>query len=414
MTVGIVTAFGGVGAVIALGPVFAQNDLQAPSTGFGILITAFGIGMGSGMGLMNVVGRLVEKDKLLYLSMFGAAACLLVLAASPSIWVAAVLAIPMGLGVGLAWVSGYTLLQENVTDEYRGRTFATLTVWARMTLFGALVAFPALSAAIGPTTLHVGGNRIALWLAGSVVVAAGMSSRSGMKRSRLARPRALALVPHVRRPSGSGLLIAFEGTEGAGKGTQIEMARAYLTSKGHDVILTREPGGTGFGDRLRDTLLDPTIGTIDPRAEALVFAGARAHLVTVVIRPALAEGKIVLVDRFIDSSIAYQGFGRGVGEQDVLTLNVWATQGLFPDLVVLLHLEPEEGLARGKDLPDRIEQESLAFHARVTDAYLKIADEHPDRFHVVDARGTPEEVQVRVREGIDRLLAEREQDRPSR
>jgi len=113
----------------------------------------------------------------------------------------------------------------------------------------------------------------------------------------------------------------------------------------------------------------------------------------------------VLCDRFIDSSVAYQGAARGLGEQDVLALNAWATQGLFPDLVILLHIEPEQGLARASDERDRFESEDLAFHAKVADAYLRIADEHPDRFHVVDAQGTPEEVHARVREGLDRLLA---------
>src|SRR5204863_3020035 len=131
----------------------------------------------------------------------------------------------------------------------------------------------------------------------------------------------------------------FEGVEGAGKGTQIELAKRYLVSRGLEVVVTREPGGTGFGDRLRNAVLDPTTGKVDPRAEALVFAAARAQLVSAVIRPALEEGKIVLCDRFVDSSLAYQGTGRGLGEPDVLTLNAWATQGLFPDLVILLNLE---------------------------------------------------------------------------
>jgi dTMP kinase len=404
MTIAIVTAFAGVGAVISLGPVFAQYSVHARSTGFGILITAFGIGMGAGMGLMNVLTRLIEKDKLIVMSMIGAAGCLFVLAAMPSIALAALFAVPMGIGVGLAWVSGYTLLQENVSDEYRGRTFATLTISARITLFVALVTFPALAAAIGPDTLHVGGTRIAMWLGGVVVVLAGLFSRGGLRRSRLARPRALSLVPHVRRPTGSGVLIAFEGVEGAGKGTQIELARRHIQSKGRDVIVTREPGGTGFGDRLRDLILDPTTGKVHPRAEALVFAAARTQLVSTVIRPALEEGKVVLCDRFVDSSVAYQGVARGVGEQDILTLNAWATEGLFPDLVVLLHLEPEEGLRRSGENPDRIEAEELAFHAKVADAYLKIAEEHPDRFHVVEAKGTPEEVHERVRVGLDRVL----------
>jgi dTMP kinase len=410
MTIAIVTAFAGVGAVIALGPVFARNELNAPTTGFGFLLTAFGVGMGAGMGLMNVLSNLIEKDKLIYFSMLGAAGCLFLFSSMHSIALASLFTVPMGIGVGLAWVSGYTMLQENVSDEYRGRTFATLTISARMTLFFALVAFPALAAAIGTNPLGQGrspfftGTRLSLWLAGIVVVAAGWFSRAGLRRSRLARPRALQLVPHARRPTGSGLLIAFEGVEGAGKGTQLELARRYVESKGGEVVVTREPGGTGFGDRLREVILDPSTGKVHPRAEALVFAAARTQLVSTVIRPALDEGKVVLCDRFVDSSVAYQGVARGVGEQDILTLNAWATEGLFPDLVILLHIEPEEGLRRAGANPDRIEAEELAFHAKVADAYLKIAEEHPARFVVVDASGTPEAVHERVRVELDRVL----------
>ena len=129
-----------------------------------------------------------------------------------------------------------------------------------------------------------------------------------------------------------------------------------------------------------------------------------------VIRPALAEGKVVICDRYIDSSVAYQGWGRGVGEQDVLTLNVWATQGLFPDVVVLLHIEPEMGLMRSLEEPDRIEVETGGFHAKVADAYLKIAEEHPERFVVIDADDTPEKVHEQVVASLQRVLKDRKPD----
>jgi dTMP kinase len=308
-------------------------------------------------------------------------------------------------------VSGYTLLQENVSDEFRGRTFATLTVSARIALFVALAGFPAFATAVGnyaPTafgqTFDLSGTRVALTLGALIAIFAGLLSRRGLKRSRLARPRPLALLPRLIHPESPGKLIVFEGVEGSGKGTQIQMARNHLVSRGREVVVTREPGGTEFGDRLRETILSSDTGRVDARAEALLFAASRAHLVSVVIRPALAEGKIVLCDRFVDSSLAYQGAARGLGEQDILTLNAWATQGLFPDAVVLLHLEPEEGLARAEGNPDRIESEDLAFHAKVADAYLRIAEEHPERFEIVDASGTPEDVHGRVRDVLDRVL----------
>jgi dTMP kinase len=135
-----------------------------------------------------------------------------------------------------------------------------------------------------------------------------------------------------------------------------------------------------------------------------------------VIRPALAEGKVVICDRYVDSSLAYQGWARGLGEQDVLTLNVWATQGLFPDLVVLLHLEPEKGLLRSTDRPDRMELEGSDFHSKVADAYLKIAEEHPERFVVIDADRGTDEIAVDIEAALDKAIADhhehRDGDRP--
>jgi dTMP kinase len=219
-------------------------------------------------------------------------------------------------------------------------------------------------------------------------------------------------VPKLKRPPAPGLFVAFEGVEGAGKGTQIRMAEEHLRSQGLDVLVTREPGGTELGEKIRAVLLDPATGKLDARSEALLFAASRAQTVSTIIRPALAEGRIVICDRYVDSSLAYQGSARGLGEQDVLTLNVWATQGLFPDLVILLHLEPELGLLRSTEAPDRMELEGQDFHAKVSDAYLKIAEEHPERFVVIRADREPAEVFDDVRAALERILADREEDGP--
>jgi len=412
MTLGVVLAFAGVGSVISLGPIFAQQSVNAGPTGFGVLMTAFGLGMGAGLGLMGPFRKVFGQVTLFYGGMLAAAACLFVLAAMPTIYLAAAFAVPIGVGVGLAWVTGYTMIQENVPDEFRGRTFATLTIGARMTLFAALVAFPAISFVIGfhyvtvaGRLFDLSGTRDAMWLGGVVVVLAGALSRRGLKRTRLAQSKPLKLIPRLLKvPERAGVFVAFEGVEGAGKGTQVERARTHLESRGREVLVTREPGGTSFGEKLRDTILDTATGAVDARAEALLFAAARAHHVMTVIRPALAEGKVVLCDRYIDSSVAYQGVARGLGERDVLTLNTWATQGLFPDLTILLHLEAAAGLARAGDELDRIESEDLAFHAKVSEAYLKIADEHPQRFVVVDASQTPDAVADQIGVALDRLF----------
>lgn len=417
MTLGIVVAFSAVGAVLALGPIFATDTLGAGNTGWGILVTSFGVGMGVGMALSNKAVDLIERERVFVWSLVSAAGTLWVLAAMPSIELATVMTVVLGVFCGSAWVSGYTLLQENVEDRFRGRTFGALTVLARLGLFLSLALFPVLAGIVGPREVFLGdqrvdlsGTRVALWVAGGMVVAATEATRRGLSRFRIGRPQPLALVPKLKRPPAKGLFVAFEGVEGSGKGTQIRLAKEYLESLGLEVLVTREPGGTELGEKLRQILLDRSTGALDAKAEVLLFAASRAEHVASVIRPALAAGKVVLCDRYIDSSLAYQGWARGLGEQDVLTLNVWATQGLFPDLTILLHLEPEAGLRRTVDEPDRIELEGPEFHAKVADAYLRIAEEHPERFVVVDASDTSERVHEQVVAALGRVLKDREEN----
>jgi dTMP kinase len=416
MTLGIVSAFSAVGAVLALGQLFA-GTLGAANTGWGILVTSFGIGMGIGMASSNKVVEIIEREVVFVWSIIAAAGTLFVLALMGGIELAAAVTVVLGAFCGSAWVSGYVLLQENVTDEFRGRTFGALTVLSRLGLFISLTFFPILAnvigsheVTIGEQTIDLSGTRAALMVAGLGAILAGVVTRRGLRRFRVGRPQPLGLVPKLKRPPSSGLFVAFEGVEGAGKGTQIRLAKEWLESQGVEVLVTREPGGTAIGEELRRVLLDHETGHLEPKTEALLFAASRAQHVTTVIRPALAEGKVVICDRYIDSSLAYQGGARGLGEQDVLTLNVWATQGLFPDLVILLHLEPEAGLLRSLEEPDRIEMEGADFHAKVADSYLRIAEEHPERFVVVDADVAPEHVHEQVVEALQRVLKEREDD----
>ena len=200
-----------------------------------------------------------------------------------------------------------------------------------------------------------------------------------------------------------GLLIAFEGVEGAGKSTQLDLLRDELERRGHEVVVTREPGGTPVGERVREVLLDPATG-LDPRAEALLFAAARAQLVEQVIRPALERGAVVLCDRYLDSSLAYQGAGRGLGRGSVQEVNRFATGGLLPDLVVLLDLDPASGLRRRSGELDRIEAQDLAFHRRVRQAFCDLAAADPGRFAVVDAAAPVGEVAARVQAAVLPLL----------
>jgi dTMP kinase len=186
-----------------------------------------------------------------------------------------------------------------------------------------------------------------------------------------------------------GLFIAFEGGEGAGKSTQIERAAAALRSDGaggRDVVTTREPGGTELGRELRRVVLDPA-GDITPRAEALLYAADRAHHVATVIAPALAAGAVVLTDRFVDSTLAYQGAGRGLSVDAARVLTDWATDGLLPDLTVLLDVDPQVGLGRAgaRGRLDRLEAASLDFHETVRAGFRGLAAAAPERYLVLDA-----------------------------
>ena len=200
-----------------------------------------------------------------------------------------------------------------------------------------------------------------------------------------------------------GRLIAFEGVEGSGKSTQLELLRQVLVGRGREVVVTREPGGTPAGERMRAVLLDPGV-ELHPRAEALLFAAARAELVERVIRPALERGAVVLCDRYLDSSLAYQGGARGLGRGPVEDVNRFATGGLLPDLVVLLDLDPAAGLGRRARDPDRIEAQDLEFHRRVRDAFRDLAAADPGRFCVVDAGLPVPEVAAQVQAAVLSLL----------
>jgi dTMP kinase len=203
--------------------------------------------------------------------------------------------------------------------------------------------------------------------------------------------------------SGS-LFLVVEGLDGAGKSTQIERLAAFLTSAGFPPVVTREPGGTRVGERIREILLDPDLPELSPRTEALLYAADRAQHVDEVVRPALDAGRVVVSDRFVDSSLAYQGLARGLGVEEILRISTWATGGLLPDLVVLLDVTPELGRRRS-EATDRIEQEGEAFHRRVAQAYWALSRTYPERFAVVDASGRPEGVAAQIRERVEPLLA---------
>jgi dTMP kinase len=196
------------------------------------------------------------------------------------------------------------------------------------------------------------------------------------------------------------VFISFEGLDGCGKTTQAAMLAATLELEGRTVVRVREPGGTPIGERIRELLLDGD-SVIGGAAEALLYAAARAQLVDQVILPALARGEVVVADRFIDSSLAYQGVARGLGLEQVLQANELATGGLMPDITLLLELPPELAAGRRGDTPDRIESESDGFHAAVAEGFAAAAARFPERIRVVDASGPPRAVLARVREAAN-------------
>lgn len=205
----------------------------------------------------------------------------------------------------------------------------------------------------------------------------------------------------------SGLFITFEGTEGCGKSTQIKELRDHLESLGRKVLVTREPGGAAISEAIRTILLDTAHHAMTPTTELFLYEAARAQHVAEVIRPALKRGECVLCDRYADSTTAYQGGGRELPVDVLERLHEIATGGLWPRITFLLDLPVEEGLQRAGDggRYDRIEQETVEFHVRVRDAFIALAEEHPDRIRIVDARGSVQDVAAQVRAFTDEVLA---------
>jgi dTMP kinase len=205
---------------------------------------------------------------------------------------------------------------------------------------------------------------------------------------------------------GPGKFITFEGIEGSGKSTQIDMLHKHLEACGHEVHRLREPGGTAVGDRIRAILLDPDLSEMTDITEMLLFAASRAQLIRQEVRPALAAGKTVLCDRFVYSSLAYQAYARGLPVETVRAANAPAIEGLLPDKVVLLDLSPEVALQRAKARAalDRIEAEALSFHQAVRRGFLEEAGADSERFCVITAEGSPQDIHGRILDALKALL----------
>ena len=204
----------------------------------------------------------------------------------------------------------------------------------------------------------------------------------------------------------TGLFITFEGGDGSGKTTQINLLASWLESEGHTVVITREPGGTDLGTELRNIILQRE-GFIAPRAEALLYAADRSHHIHTLVRPALKRGEIVVQDRYLDSSVAYQGAGRVLDPTEVRDISLWATENLMPDLTVVLDVPAsvaKERQAAGERQYDRLEAEAEDFHTRVRESYLALAAEEPERFLVIDGESSIEAIHEAIVAKVSDLL----------
>ena len=421
LILGVMLAAGSAGVVISTGQFFA-NVLNAGSQGFGILVGIVGVGLLLGLIVTAPVTTRVAPERLFGPGIALAGLMLIATALMPSLRWAAPTAMLMGAGAGVGFIVGYTILQSRADERIRGRTFGAFNSGVRVAIFGSTTAAPFLVGVLGRERRElvalqdgtrqivypyaIGGVRLTLILGGLLAVIGAVFAGRALARS-LSREQQ-AGVPSGGAPAAhEGLFVVFEGGDGSGKTTQIRLLRSAIERLGATVAVSREPGGTPIGETVRDVLLSPDHDRMGDRTEALLYAAARAQHVDEVIEPALTRGEVVLCDRFLDSSVVYQGAGRGLGEEPVETLNRWATDDLVPDLVVLLDLDPDEGLRRVGDVQDRLEAAGSRFHRTVAEAYRRRAADEPDRYLVVDATEPVEQLHAAIRRAVIARMARR-------
>jgi dTMP kinase len=425
LVLGMLGAFAAGGFVIGLARAFVL-DLGAGSPGYGTLFGAVFAGLALGMWVGPRLLADFSRRRLFGLSIAVAGVWLVLLSLVPNIVLAVFFTVGLGFAAGLAWVTGYTLLGLEVGDEVRGRTFAFLLSMVRVVLVSVLAVGPAVAALLSttlglPHTVHINddvsltytGVMATFLLAGVIALAIGVMTLRAMDDGtgpslRAELVEAVRVRQHdiasPRQAAMPGRFVAFEGGDGSGKSTQVRLLGAWLKAQGYDTVLTHEPGATETGERLREVLLGGA--HLVPRAEALLFAADRAHHVETVVRPALESGSVVVTDRYIDSSIAYQGAGREMASSEIAKLSRWATQGLVPDLTIVLDVDPGLGRERRGGESDRLESEPDDFHGRVRDRFRELAHRSPSRYLLVDGTGDPEDIATQVRERLVALLPE--------
>ena len=416
LVLGMVGAFAAGGVVVGLARTFVA-DLGAGDAGYGVLFGAVFVGMASGLWRGPRLLSRISRRRVFGATLTGCGLVLFPLALVPHLEIVAVLAVAVGFLAGAAWVTGMTLLGLEVPDHLRGRTFAFVASMVRLALALVLAVAPLVAGTIGVVAFGPDnpageplftyrGAAVTILMAAVLMTVVGVLSYRQMDDHE--GPSLLTdlgqSLPHAAGSfSASGCFIALEGGEGAGKSTQARLLESWLRQEGYDVLLTHEPGDTEIGQKLRRIVLDPATGAMSDRTETLLYAADKAEHVERVVLPALARGAVVVTDRYVDSTLAYQGAGRSLADDEVERIARWATGDLRPHLTVLLDLEPQAGLTRFEER-DRIEGESAEFHERVRAMFLRLAAGDPSRYLVVDARLPVEEIERQVRERVEPLL----------
>ncbi|MGK5728353.1 dTMP kinase [Streptomyces sp. URMC 124] len=391
-------------------------DLGGGPVAFGLLVLA--LSGGPVIGIRSAVKVLpgFSRRRLLALSIALTGLALLAAGLVPDPTTVLLLVLLAGVCAGVAANTGHALLDQETEEARRPRTTDHLHAVVRVTAALGAVAAPLLAAAIGPHRLESGsfvfahgGAAFTLMLVGALLLPVG-AIVLGKTDDRHGVPFRRDLLDVLRggdpdqTPATTGFFLAFEGGDGAGKSTQVRAIAEWIRSKGHEVVVTREPGATPIGQRLRAILLDVSSAGLSDRAEALLYAADRAEHVDSVVQPALQRGAIVISDRYIDSSVAYQGAGRDLSPTEIARINRWATGGLVPHLTVLLDVSPETARERFTEAPDRLESEPMEFHNRVRTGFLTLAAADPSRYLVVDAGQAPEDITTVVRHRLDQVL----------
>jgi dTMP kinase len=430
LVVGIAGAFASGGIVVALARVYVA-DLGGGDPGYGLLFGCVFGGLALGMWRGPRLLVAMSRRRLFGCALVAAGVLLAAIAIVANLAAVTFLAVGLGFFAGTAWITGYTLLGLEVEDALRGRTFAFVQTLIRLVLAVVLAAAPLVAGVIGrhrwrvsdDAVLDYNGAAITMFLSALVMIAVGVLSYHHMN-DRPGTSIASELRKSLMSASGAyarkGVFVALEGGEGAGKTTQARLLESWLTAQGYDVVLTHEPGDSDVGMKLRQILLDPGTGALDHRAEALLYAADKAEHIDKVIRPALARGAVVVTDRYVDSTLAYQGAGRDLEASEIERIARWATADLRPHLTVLLDVDPDLGLhrvgsaERGGD-PDRLESEPVTFHQRVRRAFLALAADDPDHYVVVDAGLARDDIARVVRERVQPCLglAERHAKAPT-